>query len=869
MDLRFTVSEEAFALIDRPAGDRAEPSTITTLLSRLRALIPGTLSQRLRGVPKRTVAAVGLFLFLTLLYFWPFVFRGEIIAPTDLLLKFSPWSSLASEEFQPKNILRSDVVDRRLPTLKQYREAITQGDVPLWTPLSSQGRPFASQLLKSFFHPLTAIAVLLPISYGFSLLTMAKLFLAALFMYLFLRRLGVGQAGSLLGGIAYMFSGFNIVWLMWTHTTVSSFAPLLFLQTENLLRKPTLRNSALLGLVIAIMVLGGFPAVAGYFFYAAGLYFIVRFIQIVLKDGLDWRMGWTAGAFGLSFALAAGLVAFQALPSLEFADFVDVGDQRSALSNSSVPIKQALQLVFPNFFGNQVFGHELRGLENFNESSGYVGIVALIIASFGFVVGVRRKRAPPVFFGVLALLSFLIIYSDTGPLRSLVSHLPVFDLNPNTRMLSVFGFAAAGAAAFGLDDVLRIRPTGRLQRAVPLALAGSAALLAGVVAFLVFETNGRRAFLSDLLDDFPPLDLHALGQLDFESFRLATVAFGLVLVMLFAILLALHFRRALPPAAVAAGVLALVAADLFVFAYRQNPTVPDKYFYAETPAIEFLEASLLPHERMASFDDTFMIPGTQAFYGLNSAFSHGLHSKRHRDLILAFSDNAFVPRTAVRPQSASTRFDSPIVDLLGIRYLTFGPTFDLFKTHPEAATKYELAYSNPEELRIYENKDFAPAFLVRSVKLAAPSQILRELSSSHFKPRSLAYVEEPPPPGWMAAPSAPSNSMSAVTVSRYESDVVTYEVETGSNVLLVTPELFYPGWAAYVDGERTEIYRTNYVFRGVFLSAGQHEVKFSYRPSSFRAGVIISALSIGVVGAMLLADWAWRLRRSRRRGLAG
>jgi hypothetical protein len=332
--------------------------------------------------------------------------------------------------------------------------------------------------------------------------------------------------------------------------------------------------------------------------------------------------------------------------------------------------------------------------------------------------------------------------------------------------------------------------------------------------------------------------------------------------MLFAILLALHFRRALSPAIVAAGVLALVATDLFVFAYRQNPTVPDSTFYPESPAIEFLEAGF-PYERIAPFDGTFMIPGTQAFYGLNSPFSHALHSDRQRKLILAFSAEAFATRTAVRPQSGLTRFDSPVIDLLGIRYLTFRPTFDLLKAYPEAATKYQLVYSNPEELRIYENKDFAPAFLVGSIKLAAPSQILRELTSGNFNPHSLAYVEQPPPPDWMAAPLASSSSTSSVTVSRYEFDVVTYEVEPGSKALLVTPELFYPGWTAYVDGEETEIYRTNYVFRGVFLSAGHHEVKFTYRPSSFRTGLIISALSIGVIGTMLLIDWVWRLRRSR------
>ena len=834
------------------------------LFTRLRSLIPGSLSQRLRGTPSRTVLAFSLLLLLTLLYFWPFLFRGEVIAPTDLLLRYAPWSSQAPEGFSVKNVLRTDVLDVVLPQLNQYRGAISQGDFPLWTPLLSQGRPFASQLLNSFFHPLTAVLLLFPLAQGFSLMVMAKHFLSGLFMYLFLRRLAVGHAGSLLGGVSYMFSGFNIVWLMFPHTLVSSFAPLLFLQTENLLRKPTLGNSALLSLVIAVMVLGGFPAIAGYFFYAVGLYFIVRLAQIALTDQQGWRFLWILGAFCLSFALATGLTAFQLLPTLEHADFVDIDQQRSGRSLVSVPIRHAIQLVFPNFYeGNPILGGIPVGGQNFNEITGYVGIVTLIIAFFGFFVGVRQRIVPAAFFGVLALLSFLIIYDDTGPLRSLVSHLPIFDLNPNTRTLSVFGFGIAGAAAFGFDELLRVRLRGLRRLVLPLALAGSAALMAVLLVFLTREMTGTRALLTDLLDDLPFMDLQALILLDFESFRLATIAFGVVLLALFAILLALHFLRALPPAVVAAAVLVLVITDLFVFAYRQNPTVPNEYFYPQTPGIEFLQANLRPYERMAPFDFTFMIPGTQAFYGLNSAFSHTFYSIRHRQLILAFS-GGFVSDTVLTPGSPGTRFDSPIIDLLGIKYLTFQPNFHLYEDYPGSLTKYNLVYTDPRELSIYENKDFEPAFVAGNVKLAAPSQILQELSSSHFNPHSLAYIEEPAPPEWMAAPSAPSDSIPSVAVTHYASDSVTYQVETGSKALLVTPELFYPGWTAHVDGERTEIYRTNYIFRGVFVSAGHHRVTFMYSPASFRSGAIISSLSMGVILAILSVDWAWRFRRSRR-----
>ncbi len=157
------------------------------------------------------------------------------------------------------------------------------------------------------------------------------------------------------------------------------------------------------------------------------------------------------------------------------------------------------------------------------------------------------------------------------------------------------------------------------------------------------------------------------------------------------------------------------------------------------------------------------------------------------------------------------------------------------------------------------------------MKQAEPSQILRELQSTHFDPRSLAYVEDPPPSNWSTSESTSvdpnGDPTSSVAVTQYESGSVTYDVDTGSQALLVTPELFFPGWRVYVDGERAQIYRANYLFRGVFVSAGQHEVEFIYRPSSFRAGAIISVLTIGLAGAVISTDlgrrW-WRSRRDRR-----
>ncbi len=772
-------------------------------------------------------------------------------------MNYPPWSSLAPDDFREKNNLRSDVIDNNIPRFSEIREGIIDGDLRLWTPLKAQGRPLASVLQSSFFHPLTLFLItVFPLAQGFSLLIAAKLGLSGFFMYLFLRTLDVSRAGSVLGGVAYMFSGFNVVWLLWPHTLVSSFAPLLFLQVEKLVRSPRPRNIAFLSVVVAIMVFGGFPSVAGYFFYAAGLYFLARLAQTLVRSA-DWKRAlWTGGAFGLSFALGAGITALQLLPTLEHVDFIDLS-YRKGLSHASLPLKQGIQLAFPNYYGNQVFGNfEGHGLKNLNESSGYVGIITLGLALWGFGVSLVRRRGPAVFLGALALLSLAIIY-EIGPFLDLVRPFPVFENNPSIRLLSVFGFAAAAVAAFGFDELRHFRPLGWLSRASLLAVGAAGTTVAGMLGYLGYEILQRREFLSHFVHNFPIMELH--------TFRLVTVAFGLSLVMLFLILVFLHLRRSVAALPFALVVLVLVSSDLLVFGYRQNPTVPDEYFYPETPAIRFLKTHMRPYERMAPFDRTFMIPGTELIYGLNSSFSHNLYSQRQRELMRAFSEKPFASPTAAVPISKRTDFSSPIIDVLGIRFLTIRYSSDLFDLAPELQARYDLVYANPGEIKIYENKRFAPAFLAPTViHIEDPEDILPTMQRGGFDPRQVAIVEEAPPAEWEATLRDTADGASSVTVTEYGSDSAAYEVEASTPALLVVPELYHPGWKASVDGQPTKIYQANYIFRGVFVGAGQHEVEFKYRPASFRTGLIISAVALCGVGGLIVLDAGWRrLRRGR------
>jgi uncharacterized membrane protein YfhO len=99
-------------------------------------------------------------------------------------------------------------------------------------------------------------------------------------------------------------------------------------------------------------------------------------------------------------------------------------------------------------------------------------------------------------------------------------------------------------------------------------------------------------------------------------------------------------------------------------------------------------------------------------------------------------------------------------------------------------------------------------------------------------------------------------------IVRYEPARIDIQVRAAAPALLVLSDLFYPGWEATVDGRPAEILRANYAMRALAIPKGAHEVRFLYRPASFRAGVAASAAGCLALACLV----SWRLWTRRRRG---
>src|SRR5678816_48221 len=87
------------------------------------------------------------------------------------------------------------------------------GHFPLWNPYLFGGMPYVAAMHGDIFYPTFLLRMVLPTDVAMTWGFIIHVFLAGLFTYIFLRSLGLGFFGSLVGGLAYMMSG-NIAGLV-------------------------------------------------------------------------------------------------------------------------------------------------------------------------------------------------------------------------------------------------------------------------------------------------------------------------------------------------------------------------------------------------------------------------------------------------------------------------------------------------------------------------------------------------------------------------------------------------------------------------------------------------------------------------------
>lgn len=497
------------------------------------------------------------------------------------------------------------------PLMTWYLGQVQAGRLPLWIPLIFGGYPLFADGELGMLYPLNvALVPFLDAARFLAVSRALHLFLAAAFTIAFLRVLGVGRVGALVGGLVFGFGSFFVAQIQHENVVRSAvWLPLVLLCVELALRAGGWRRQQWLvagGLALAMAALGVHIQPVFMTLVCLGLYVAYR-VAVGPVAGRWWeRPLLLVWAPGLVAGIGLGIAAAQWLPLYELGRMSYRGPGLGYDLASTWPLRwQNLATVLLPYLFRLPDGRWITLWQQW-ESYLYVGIAPLGLALLGAVLA--RRRVVP-FFVLLAVVALLVGLAEQSPvnLHRLLWSLPGFSsLRAPGRYAYLIIFALAVLAAFGLDVLARLR-----RRSWPAA--GLALLFgAGGAATIYLVTALHRRLVADpvrwkqLIDEYyfsvrhehewltgPLVYQQLVDGLDLANPKTLWSAVLLTTAFLPLLAWALWPKRA-PVWSLA--VVGLVAVDLLVFGYDYHPQVSVARLMEPAPVTRFL-ATLGPDAR--------------------------------------------------------------------------------------------------------------------------------------------------------------------------------------------------------------------------------------------------------------------------------
>ncbi len=174
-----------------------------------------------------------------------------------------------------------------------------------------------------------------------------------------------------------------------------------------------------------------------------------------------------------------------------------------------------------------------------------------------------------------------------------------------------------------------------------------------------------------------------------------------------------------------------------------------------------------------------------------------------------------------------------LLNILNTKYIIFNNSLHLDKL------QYSFYDENTKDTVYRIKNNFSRAWFVDNVKLIKDKQkIWNEINSAYFDPSKTAIVEEK-----ISGISTPDSSK--VKMLSWNSEQMKLDVTTDKKAFLNISEVYYPaGWNAYIDGNKTKIYASDYIIRGLVVPKGHHIIEMKFEPKSYFLSVKLSLIGI-------------------------
>lgn len=724
-------------------------------------------------------------IFLTIVFFWHFFFRGLLPIPADTIVGlYHPFRDLYAKDYPNgipfKNFLITDPVRQQFPWRELVISIEKKLELPLWNSYNFSGTPLLANFQSGSFYFLNLLFFVMSFSSAWSFIIFMGPLMAGIFIYLYLINLKLSRWASVLGAVVFSFSGFFVAWMEWgTITHVGLWLPLILLSVDKIMLRSRIKTWSFIYLFSLVSSLfAGHLQVFFYLHVFSLIYLLARWFQYGRKMNILLL-------FFLLNLLFVTITSVQWLPTFQLISLSTREIDLLGLNNPGwfIPWQHLIQFIAPDYFGSPATLNYW-GTWNYGELVGYVGMIPLVMATFGMFY---RKDKKTFFYGLMFFI-FLILSLPTYISKiPFLLHIPFIETSQPTRLIFLVDFSLAVLSALGFDYLLKTK--NRVSVIYPLIFF----LIIFVGLWLLIPNEHFLVVRNNLI--------------------LPSLLFTFSLILFISLIVFQNNRKIFMIACIF--ILLITVFDLLRFGWKFNSFSRKEYFFPQTQTISFLQKQKGKF-RIATTDSRILPPNFSAIYKIESIDGYDpLYLRRYGELISAMERNNpdINPPFGFNRLISPHNYESKIMDLLGVKYI-----LSLSEIN---SPKLKKIFQEGQTI-IYENESVMPrVFFVNNIVLSKnKNESIKILFNPSVDISRTGIVEN-------GSEKLNTNwSIGLASVVQYSDNKIVINTENEGAGFLVLTDSFYPTWRVTIDSKSAKIFVTDYNFRGIMVPAGKHKVRF-------------------------------------------
>jgi hypothetical protein len=802
--------------------------------------------------------ALAVFLIVSVIYCKP-ALEGKVVLQQDI----QGWRGMSQQsvEFNEKN-----------------------GYYPLWTNSMYSGMPAYQIFLDARTHIL--------VGYLNSVITlglpkpMSFFFLACICFYIFCLVAGANPWVSIMGALSYAYCTFDPIIITVGHDTEMisiGYAPGVLAGLLLFFQKRYWAGFAVTSLFAALLIGQNHLQMVYYILIIAAIMSIV----FLIKGYREKQAG--VAVKSLAFGLLAGILgltcsAVTILPTYEYAkestrggrseltddakDKTKGGLDKSEAFRWSYGLGETFTFMIPDLYGGGSRNKESGSSSKFVEKLTEAGVPeesAIQNANYSTYWGDQPSTAGPVYLG--AIICFLFIFGlfyikswhkwwivAASALAILLAwganlkginyfifdHLPLYNkFRAVTMSLVIPQFCFSVLAVLAVSRLVLATDWNEARKKLRLSVFVTGAILLILCGFYFtsgftgahdkdMKENFKQSMLQQVprgqqappqllqqADDFSRGLITALHE-DRKSLMGGDLLRSIILIGLAVVLMGLYTKQKIKPVILIAGLMILSSYDLLSVATRylnSDSFVEDSDFESVFTLSEADQQILKDpdHANFRVFNQTEPSP----FYSdSRTSYHHNSIGGYHPAMLGLYND--IIDRQLEKGNER-------VYNMLNTKYFIV--------QNPQ--TGKPVAQMNPSA--------FGNAWLVKGIEYVDNAdEEMDALDSTDLKDTAVvekkyqAQIKQLPVP----------DSSAFIKLKQNLNDKIDYSFHSVTPQFVVFSEVYYPeGWNAFIDGQKTGYVKTNYVLRGMYVPAGDHQIEFRFEPKSYIIGRTITIIA--------------------------